>query len=332
MTEKTNFTINFYEVLGVEYNASLKEIKKQYTQLVIKYHPDKTKDPFEASLFELIQRAYETLGNEKKRQEYDFFLKNLEIAKNNDHIGLKNNFDKFKNLENEQPKSKESSQIEFDKVFSDLDMKHGIDRNILDEKIDAELISNRIDDLLLQREQDEIEFSQNNIFREGENFDISKFNAAFDLYKNTSDKQMIKKSNIQAFNFENSGNFSGLNVYEKTYDEDNFEGNNIHGTINFGKTNKLDSEKIKNINQADYTYNHNLKENNYEQELKKRLEERELETTKFNTMNYNDFNTEDKTFQFSQEIGITENMLDWGDNNDDLLKACKKLIELEKKK
>ena len=50
-------------------------------------------------------------------------------------------------------------------------------------------------------------------------------------------------------------------------------------------------------------------------------------------MKYQDFNNEDKVFQFSHDVGITENMLDWSDNtnnNEDLLKACKKLIESEK--
>ena len=55
MSNKTNFSINFYEVLGVEATASLKEIKKQYSKLVVKYHPDKTKDSYDTSIFELIQ-------------------------------------------------------------------------------------------------------------------------------------------------------------------------------------------------------------------------------------------------------------------------------------
>jgi hypothetical protein len=48
-------------------------------------------------------------------------------------------------------------------------------------------------------------------------------------------------------------------------------------------------------------------------------------------MKYSEFNNEDKSFQFSQEIGLSENFLDWNDNSEDLLNACKKLISLEKK-
>jgi curved DNA-binding protein CbpA len=330
----SNFSVNFYEVLGVEPNAPMKEIKKQYSKLVVKYHPDKVKDSFETSLFELIQKAYETVGNEQKRQEYDFFLKNLETAKGNDWFSLKSNYDKFKDLEETQPKNKESSQIEFDKVFKEFDDKLGIDRSKLDEKINEDEIINHLDNLVLQREQDEIEFSQNKIFKEGEGFDISKFNAAFDMYKTTSDKQVIKQTNVMAYNFEGNGtSFSDLNVYDKTFnEEDNFEGNGLYSNVNIGKSNKLDTDKVRNLKPADYTLSHNKLETNYDDEIKRRLAERDQESVQFDTMKYQDFKTEDKSFQFSQDVGITENMLDWTENNnEDLLKACKKLIELEKR-
>ena len=332
MAEKNNFTVNFYEVLGVEQNAPLKEIKKQYTKLVVKYHPDKNKDPFESSLFELIQRAYDTLGNEEKRKEYDFFMKNMEMSRNNDHMSLKANYEKFKDLVDTQPKTKEGAQIEFDKVFTEFDNKHGIDRSALGEKIDKETIGNKLDDLILQREQEEIEFTQNTIFKEGENFDISRFNAAFDFYKNTTDKQMIKKADIQPFNFDKGSSFSGLDVYDKTYQEDDIEGNNMYSHINnIGKINRIDKDKIKNLGNADYTLNHNLKDQHYEEEIKRKMQERDMETEQLKTMKYNQFNNEDKSFQFSQDVGITDNMLEWG-NSEDLLTACKKLIALEKKK
>jgi curved DNA-binding protein CbpA len=342
----SNYTVNFYEVLGVESNASMKEIKKQYSKLIIKYHPDKIKhhsdkikDKFESNLFELIQKAYETIGNDEKRQEYDFFLKNIQSVKSSDWYSLKTNYDKYKELDEIKPKNKNSVQIEFDKVFKDFDLKHGIERNKSNDKVDKfdkEEITNRLDDLVLQREQDEIEFSQNKIFKEDQNFDVAKFNAAYDIYKTTNDKQIIKHANVMAYNFDggNNSNFNDLNVYDKTFNEDNdFEGNNLYSNIHVGKTNRLDKDKVKNIKPVDYTFTHNKLENNYEDKIKERLEERNHDTQKFDNMKYQDFNNEDKVFQFSHDVGITENMLDWSDNtnnNEDLLKACKKLIESEK--
>ena len=64
---------NFYKILGVDEKASQDEIKKAYRSLSFKFHPDKNiGDPDATSKFQKISEAYETLGNEQKRQEYDF--------------------------------------------------------------------------------------------------------------------------------------------------------------------------------------------------------------------------------------------------------------------
>ena len=62
---------NFYDVLGVKNNASQDEIKKAYRELCKKYHPDKTGG--DDTKFKEINEAYETLGDENKRREYDGF-------------------------------------------------------------------------------------------------------------------------------------------------------------------------------------------------------------------------------------------------------------------
>lgn len=60
---------NYYKILEVEENASADEIKKSYRKLASKYHPDKNPDGEEK--FKEIAEAYETLGNPKKKEEYD---------------------------------------------------------------------------------------------------------------------------------------------------------------------------------------------------------------------------------------------------------------------
>lgn len=325
-------SVNLYEVLGLDNNATMKDIKKQYSKLVVKYHPDKCKDKFDASIFGLIQKAYDTLGNEQRKQEYDFLLKNLEYTRNKNHASLKQNYEKYRDLEESQPKNAKDAQIEFDKIFTEFDEKYNIDRTKINEKIDTEELKNKIENLSLQREQDELEFSQNNLF-ENENFDIGKFNAAFDLYNNMNNNQMSKRNKIDPFNMNNNVNFDSINYDGDSDDDGKFDGNVNFASINFDKNNKenkLSKDKIKNLEPANYTTNHNVKETNYEDELKKRLQEREKETEMLHNMEYSDFNVEDKTYKFLHKIGLTDNFINWDISDEGAKQTMDKLISLEK--
>lgn len=62
---------DYYKTLGVEKGASQADIKKAFRKQAHKYHPDK-KDGNEAK-FKEVNEAYQVLGDEKKRQQYDQF-------------------------------------------------------------------------------------------------------------------------------------------------------------------------------------------------------------------------------------------------------------------
>tara|TARA_B100000745_G_scaffold95152_1_gene60121 strand:- start:5512 stop:6573 length:1062 start_codon:yes stop_codon:yes gene_type:complete len=62
---------DFYEILGINKNASKDQIKKAFRKLAGKYHPDK-KTGDEAK-FKEISEAYAVLGDDKKRAEYDAY-------------------------------------------------------------------------------------------------------------------------------------------------------------------------------------------------------------------------------------------------------------------
>lgn len=60
--------MDYYKILGVNKTSTPDEIKKAYRKLATQYHPDKGGD---TAKFQEIQKAYETLSDPQKKQEYD---------------------------------------------------------------------------------------------------------------------------------------------------------------------------------------------------------------------------------------------------------------------
>ncbi len=67
MTDK----LDYYDALGIENNASQKEIKRAFRKLAFKYHPDKSKLPNAEEKFKEASEAYAILSDPKKRRKYD---------------------------------------------------------------------------------------------------------------------------------------------------------------------------------------------------------------------------------------------------------------------
>lgn len=64
---------DYYNILGVEKNATEDEIKKGYRKMALKFHPDKNKDPGAEEKFKEISEAYEVLSDKDKRAAFDRF-------------------------------------------------------------------------------------------------------------------------------------------------------------------------------------------------------------------------------------------------------------------
>ena len=62
---------DYYQVLGIPRNASQDEVKKAYRKLAHQFHPDKTGGSEDK--FKEVNEAYQVLGNEQKRAQYDRF-------------------------------------------------------------------------------------------------------------------------------------------------------------------------------------------------------------------------------------------------------------------
>lgn len=73
---------NHYKTLGVEFGASLDEIKQSYRRLAMKWHPDKNLyNPMAENTFKIILRAYQVLSS-SERAKYDIeYIQHFKLGK-----------------------------------------------------------------------------------------------------------------------------------------------------------------------------------------------------------------------------------------------------------
>ena len=62
---------DYYEVLGINKNASADEIKRAYRKMAKKYHPDVNKSADAEEKFKEVNEAYEVLSDPDKKAAYD---------------------------------------------------------------------------------------------------------------------------------------------------------------------------------------------------------------------------------------------------------------------
>jgi len=74
-----------YQVLGVTRDSSRDEIKKAYRSLAMRFHPDRnpTNQQEAEEKFKEIHAAYEVLGDESARRQYDYFFVLSQMARAN---------------------------------------------------------------------------------------------------------------------------------------------------------------------------------------------------------------------------------------------------------
>ena len=92
---------SFYNVLELDENAGIDEIKKSYRRLSMMYHPDRNKNnPDATAKFQKISEAYETLGDAEKKREYDGIRNNpfVKMMNGNGPLGQNPMEDLFANL------------------------------------------------------------------------------------------------------------------------------------------------------------------------------------------------------------------------------------------
>ncbi|MCP4021668.1 MAG: J domain-containing protein [Desulfobacteraceae bacterium] len=61
---------NYFDILGIDSNATMGEIKKAYRKLAFKYHPDHNTGKPGKKKYIQVKKAYEILVDPVKKEEY----------------------------------------------------------------------------------------------------------------------------------------------------------------------------------------------------------------------------------------------------------------------
>ncbi len=114
---------NYYEILGVPKSASPDDIKKAYRRLAHQYHPDKGAG--NEQKFKDVNEAYQVLGNQDKRQQYDTYGSTFEQAQRNGggfYQGSQGQGNPFAGFAGGNPFSAGGEGFEFDlgDIFGDM--------------------------------------------------------------------------------------------------------------------------------------------------------------------------------------------------------------------
>jgi molecular chaperone DnaJ len=115
---------NYYKVLGVQENADQETIKKAYRTMAKKHHPDKGGND---ETFKKISEAYDVLGDENKRRQYDNQKQN---PFHNARGGGFNPFGDMFDMFNNRPKQRTVPDKIIDILITPIESYNAVDKHI----------------------------------------------------------------------------------------------------------------------------------------------------------------------------------------------------------
>ena len=338
---------DYYKILSIDPSTDISDIKRKVRHKIAEYHPDKlkflseTKRKIKTEQYQLIRFAGEVLSNPEKKRLYDLERKTL---KSKDFSNQKSSFEDFLKLQDAEltDDNRKRAELEFKRNVDKKNKAQGFDPSDLDVKYDKQMSDKLFQDLQAQRDMENIEITKKNIF-EGRSFNPSEFNKIFEKNKKIEDKKLKVKQTrgdmvkydeqFTAFNDTGVGNFIGVNDdYGELYGKDDFKaGTNFSRT----KSGKSDDElSISSISDVEYDddYNNHYKKKITDDDIRRFQKERELDTTKYDKMEFKEFKSamEDQ-FGISKDFGtmigrdITKKP---GQITSHMTDVYKKLIEL----
>lgn len=309
---------DYYKILGVEPSTDIKDIKRKIRHKIAEFHPDKlkflseSKKKIKTDQYQLIRMAGEVLSNPEKKKLYDLERKTLKAK---DFANQKSSFDEFLKLQESEinEDSRRLAELEFKRNMEKTNKTRGFDSADVDVKYDKHTSDKLLNDLQAQRDMENIEITQKNLF-EGRSFNPSEFNKMFEKNKKKDDKKlkikhqrgdMVKHDEgFTAFNDTGIGNFISVNDdYGELYGGDDFKAAYDFSRTRTGKSDdELSISSVSDVDYDDYTNHSNKKIT--DEDIRRFQKERDLETSKYDTTSFNDFKSAmDDQFGISKDFG-----------------------------
>lgn len=267
-----------------------KDIARAYNKKLHEYHPDylpkgldKSEIKQKRAMFKLIQEAGEILTNKSKRKAYD--LENS-VRESSGFLNQRSSFEDFMAMQekNNTDEARARAKLDFEKGMDELEKKHGASKlgHTAISKKDA---NRKLEDLMQQRDIEELELKPQRMFGEGQEFDRMAFMKAFEKDKIKRSKKkgrgndLVPYDNIGAFNDAGPG-FNVNDDYGGLYaGDDGFGGNNAFGKLDGGSSDEGSDVESVNSDDIDTRYFGDGTQDNTDVEaaLKKIMAERENE-------------------------------------------------------
>ena len=121
MMRSEMIAINYYQLLGINKNATRDEITRAYRKAIFKNHPDRNpgKETEKLKISILINEAYEVLSNNEAKIEYDTHIGNIEVK-----IDLRKKEEQYLKFLRNRVKE---HILKFDNYYSNLHFKNRIE-------------------------------------------------------------------------------------------------------------------------------------------------------------------------------------------------------------
>jgi len=331
-------TVNLYDVLDISPESTIKEIKEAYRKLAKEFHPDKPNGNSE--MFELVTHAFNILSNGGSRREYDKLYKANEQSGGDHHTRASSAKQYYDSQESDTKKRpKEKINEDFKMAMMEMDRKRGYKRSDTHEKeIPEKDFSKRWNDKELERRQEEIEYTPDELFDPKHPVDWAKFNDAFDKMYGQSHSLIPHDGNPNAFNMMDGkfgSSFTPLDKIDDTFadeDPDTDLGNSMFSSIKaFEPRRKLSKSDVHTLKGADYTKGHNKMDKDFNKTLEQRMRERDMDTRKFDERTMEDFDPDDSCggYGIFKSIGLKD---DVGRDDGNIKSAYDKMVEMRRRK